>query len=224
MGYYYDFIEQLKGCLCSIIKKILSMIINPKAIVFLFFIYSFSLNAQEYGVKATLNTTWLKGTDQTSIRILPQLGIVARLGDIDGLHFNAEYLFSFKGAGANTQEFKRNITTLYNEIAIMLSYTVNQDFTVRAGFQPSILLFGHMKEVSNDNVHRRGITREISRFDYTTSIGLEYRYNEIITLGMRYHHSFVPVVKYNNPIFNNPNLFIWRGLELFAVHDIFNPK
>lgn len=197
------------------------MISDPKAIIFLLFFYTFSVSAQEFGGKVTLNSTWLKGTEQASIRLLPQVGVVARLGDIDGLHFNAEYLFSMKGAGANTQDVRRNITTLYNEIALMLCYTINQDFTIRGGFQPGILLFGHMKEVVNDNVTRRAITSEISRFDYTTSIGVEYRYNEIITLGMRYHHSFVPIVRHNNALFNNTNPLKWRGIEFFGIYDIF---
>ncbi len=204
------------------IKKNLSMSYYQKTIICLFFIYSVSLNGQEFGAKATLNTTWLSGTEQASVRLLPQFGIVARLGDIDGLHFNGEYLLSFKGAGAHTNESRRSITTLYNEIALMLCYTINQDFTIRVGFQPGVLLYGHLKEVTDQNVGRRSITQEISRFDYTTSIGAEYRYNEAISLGMRYHHSFVPVVKFNNPVFNNSKLYLWRGFEIFAVYDIFN--
>lgn len=182
----------------------------------------FSSLGQEFGVKVALNTMGLKGAERGSVRLLPQLGWVARLGDLDGLHFSSEYLLTLKGAGIKTNESKRNISTFYNEIALMLCYTIHQDFTVKVGFQPGVLLLGHMKESLNGEVSRRGITGQLTRFDYSTLVGAEYRYSEKIVLGFRYDHSFVPMAQYNNPLFDNENLYLWRGVKLYAVYDLFD--
>jgi hypothetical protein len=60
----------------------------------------------------------------------------------------------------------------------------------------------------------------MTRFDYSTLLGAEYRIDDELCVGARLRYSFVPTVKYNHPIFMNPHIFLWRGVEFYLAYDL----
>lgn len=177
--------------------------------------------SQDLIPRFSVNASGLRGNGTGSFQVLPSLGIATFYGDKDDIHIRLEYSLSYKGSFFETDESQTGFLTLYNHLACMLTVPVYQSLNFSVGFKPELLIFGRMKTISGSNTKTEHVSSDLSRFDYTTFAGLDYKYNENLMIGFRYNHSFVPFIRRTGRLYNGERYF-WRGVEVYLIYDILN--
>ncbi len=183
------------------------------SIMFLLFLSTKGIS-QEYGLKLGGTASYLTGLENMEIKPGGQVGAFVKLGGEEVLYFKAELLLSQKGARAYGDDVEK-VNLLFIDLPLMFGIVLSEALHLNIGFQPSMFLYGNYSSGGTDLNIDNSQPSGASEFDYSTLIGLEYKINDRILLGLRYNHSFVPIVKYNNSFFENEKSIISRVGQIY---------
>lgn len=171
--------------------------------------------SQEYGLKLGGTASYLIGLENMEIKPGGQVGAFVKLGGEEVLYFKAELLLSQKGARTYGGTITEKVDLLYLELPLMFGIVLSEALHLNLGIQTSMFLYGNYSSGGTDLNIDNSEPSGASEFDYSTLVGLEYKINDRILLGLRYNHSFVPIVKYNNSIFENDKTIISRVGQIY---------
>jgi hypothetical protein len=180
-------------------------------------------HAQKPEVKCSLLNSYVKGWEESVSMRSFQLGALSRLGYSKDLFFQAETLLSHKG-GRNLWEGEaQKVNLAYLDVALLFGIKIHKKWILNGGFQPSVLLLAHNKKTPDHPSASGFVGKSLTRFDYSTLLGLEYLYGDVLSFSLRYNHSFVPFSRYNHPFLANQNILLLRVIQLSAIYKPFLP-
>jgi len=179
-----------------------------------------SIIAQQYGLKSGLAFSSITGQGAYNIRPGIQLGGYANFGYTESLYFRAELLFTQKGSSNWNISNPNKINLYYLEIPVMYCIDFLDKFTLNMGFSPSMLLTATRKTSENGENSFGFIGRELTRFDYSTFIGLEYLWKNNFSFGARYNHSFVPISSYESNLYVDGILPVSRTFQIYCTYKL----
>ena len=178
----------------------------------------FTANAQKPAFKASLLNSYVKGWEESSSLQSFQLGALTRLGYSKDLFFQAEILLSHKGGRNSAALQRQKVNLVYFDIPLLFGIKITNKLIINGGFQPSILLLAHNNKSADHPSVYGFVGGDLTRFDYSTLLGVEYLYNDFLSFSIRYNHSFVPFSSYNQPALANENILLLRLLQISAIY------
>lgn len=171
---------------------------------------------QEMGVKSGVVFSSLKNVSGANFRPGLQIGAYKNFGASERLFFRTEALLTQKGSWSWSQSDLNSISLAYFDVALFFCVDVTEKFNVNFGFQPSVLIAGRHRFIEDDIKQAKFVGNDVSRFDYSTLIGVEYKLTENIFLGVRYNHSFIPVQGYGGNISVSGTVPLSRVFQVYA--------
>ncbi len=186
--------------------------------IFLIGFFSIASNffGQEMGLKSGFVFSSLKNVSGVNLRPGFQIGGYKTFGSTERLFFSSEVLLTQKGSWSWDQSNLNSISLAYFDLAFYFCVDVTEKFNLNFGIQPSILLVGRHRFIENEIKQAKFVGNDVSRFDYSTLLGVEYKLSENIFLGLRYNHSFVPLQGYGGNISVSGTIPISRIFQMYA--------
>ncbi len=188
--------------------------------ILIIFIGLFSISStyfgQEMGVKSGVVFSSLKNVSGVNFRPGLQIGGYKNFGASERLFFRTEALLTQKGSWSWSQANLNSVSLAYFDISLLFCVDVTEKFNLNFGFQPSVLIAGRHRFIEDDIKQAKFVGNDVSRFDYSTLIGVEYKLTDNIFLGIRYNHSFIPVQGYGGNISVSGTLPLSRIFQVYA--------
>ncbi len=197
-------------------KKNLKIVLIFLAAIFMSFTFQTVLFAQDFGVKGGFVFSTINGQGGSSIKPGLQVGAYQKFGPQESPYIQIELLLTQKGSWNWDQENRRNINLYYIDLPILFGIEITNQVTFNLGFQPSMLLGGAFRFSEDGQNQKIGLGGIAPRFDYSTLFGLEYDWNDQITFGLRYNHSFVPLQSHENIFADNRSLPLSKVLQVYG--------
>ncbi|KAB1065495.1 outer membrane beta-barrel protein [Salibacter halophilus] len=171
---------------------------------------------QDFGVKAGVITSTVKGQGAGSIKPGVQIGAYKTFGSNERLYIQLEGLLTQKGSWNWNSSNKSNINLYYLDVPIMFNIVLSERFNANIGFQPSLFIGGNHQYTVDGESQSQGLRNDVPAMDYSTLFGLEYEYSENFVFGIRYNHSFVPLQSYENDFADNNTLPVSMVAQFYA--------
>lgn len=189
-----------------------------KYILFLgFWFFSFQPTiGQDFGIKAGLITSTVKGQGSGSFKPGFQIGAYKTFGSNERLYIQLEGLITQKGSWNWNSSNKSNINLYYLDVPIMFNIVLSERLNANIGFQPSLFIAGNYQYSIDGESQTMGLRNEVPAMDYSTLFGLEYEYKKDLVFGVRYNHSFVPLQSYENDFADNNKLPASMVVQFYA--------
>lgn len=166
-----------------------------------------SKNAEDFelGIIGGIGFSNVVGADtgNNGLRLGIHLGGFAEIELGDKLGFRPElHIISVKGTSSG------NYRVLYFDFPLLLTYDLNEKFSLIGGAQPSFLLHARTRD-------RGAITQDIKTIDFGLLIGGWYEIDDTWSVGARFSHSITRDSKLGVTRSYNANFQLSVGYQIF---------
>ena len=152
----------------------------------------------QFGVKAGVNLATLSGdVSDLDSRFSFHLGAVAEIPLSEVFSVQPELLYSGQGFKAGDDVVKLD----YINLPIMAKYYVADGFSIEAGPQ-----IGYMLSAKSEIDDEGDVGYEYQLFDFGVNIGLGYKPNSELNLGIRYNWGLASIVNWFDEFFNDEKI------------------